>query len=121
SSDLRLNVSGNITFLKNEVLNLSDALPTGVLQVVRENNGEAISETRPGHPIGSFKGYVVEGVYQSYADILKSPPAGALGAYRPGNLKFKDVNGDGRVDSEDRTFIGNPTPDFTYGASVALS
>ena len=121
SSDLRLNVSGNITFLKNEVLSLSDALPTGVLQVVRENNGEAISETRPGQPIGSFKGYVVEGVYQSYADILKSPPAGALGAYRPGNLKFKDVNGDGRVDSEDRTFIGNPTPDFTYGASVALS
>lgn len=121
TKDLSLSLGGNITFLKNKVLSLSKDLPTGVLDVLRENNGEAISETKPGFPIGFFKGFVVEGIYQSYADMLKSPNAAALGSYRPGDLKFKDVNGDGVITPDDRTFIGNPTPDFTYGASVSLT
>ena len=123
NKDFTVSVGGNITFLKNNVLSLSPDIPTGVLQVTRENNGEAISRTEPGHPIGSFYGYVVTGVFQSYADILKSPSQGNLGGnvIRPGDLKFKDINGDGVVDSKDRTFIGNPTPDFSYGGNVTLS
>ena len=119
--DFTLSLGGNITFLKNKVLSLSADIPKGVLDVTSQNNGEAISETKPGMPIGYFKGYIVEGLYQSYADILKSPNAAALGSYRPGDLKFKDVNGDGKITSDDRTFIGNPTPDFSYGASVSLN
>lgn len=121
SRDLSLNVSGNITFLKNEVKTVSDELPAGFLSRGFQNNGSAESRVFPGQPIGSFFGYVVEGIYQSYSDILKSPPAGALGAYRPGDFKFKDVNGDGVITADDRTVIGNPTPDFTYGASVNLT
>ena len=123
NKDFTISVGGNITFLKNKVLSLSPDIPTGVLQVTRENNGEAISRTEPGHPIGSFYGYVVTGVFQSYADILKSPSQGNLGGnvIRPGDLKFKDINGDNVVDSKDRTFIGNPTPDFSYGGNVTLS
>ena len=63
----------------------------------------------------------MEGLYQSYADILKSPVASAVGAYRPGDFKFKDVNGDGVITPDDRTVIGNPTPDFTYGGSINLT
>lgn len=121
NKDFSISIGGNITFLKNKVLSLSADVPNGVLQVTRENNGEAISETKPGQPIAYFKGYVVEGVYQSYTDILKSPNASALGAYRPGDLKFKDVNGDGKITSDDRTFIGNPTPDFMYGGSISVT
>jgi TonB-linked SusC/RagA family outer membrane protein len=123
TQDLSLSISGNITFLKNKVLSLSPDIPTGVLEVTRENNGEAISRTEPGHPIGSFYGYIVTGVFQTYADILKSPSQGSLGGnvIRPGDLKFKDINGDDIVDSKDRTFIGNPTPDFTYGGSISLN
>lgn len=121
SRDLTLNIGGNITFLKNKVLSLSEELPTGVLIRGFQNNGSAESRTLPGYPIGSFYGYVVEGIYQSYADILKSPVASSLGAYRPGDLKFKDLNGDGVINSDDRTVIGNPTPKFTYGASVNLT
>jgi TonB-linked SusC/RagA family outer membrane protein len=121
SHDLTLNVGGNITFLKNKVISLSDELPTGVLIRGFQNNGSAESRTLPGYPIGSFYGYVVEGVYQSYADILKSPVASAVGAYGPGDLKFKDLNGDGKITTDDRTVIGNPTPKFTYGASVNLT
>lgn len=121
TNDLSLNISGNITFLDNEVLSLSESLPTGVLIRGFQNNGSAEARTKPGHPIGSFWGYVVEGIYQSYTEIEKSPSASEIGSYRPGDFKFKDVNGDGKINSDDRTFIGSPTPDFTYGTSINLT
>ena len=54
---------------------------------------------------------------------LKSPSQSSLGGnvIRPGDLKFKDINGDGKIDANDRTFIGNPTPDFTYGGSITVN
>jgi hypothetical protein len=107
--------------MKNEVISLAEDIPTGVLRRTFQNNGSAESRTEPGHPIASFYGYVVEGIYQSYADILRSPSAAAVGAYRPGDFKFKDVNGDGVITADDRTFIGNPTPDFSYGTSIDLT
>jgi TonB-linked SusC/RagA family outer membrane protein len=119
--DLTLFISGNITFQKNEVLSLSSDLPTGVLIRAFQNNGSAESRTQPGLPIGSFYGYIVDGIYQSNVDIQKSPPAGALGSYRAGDFKFKDVNGDGIISADDRTVIGNPTPDFIYGGSINLA
>ena len=122
NKDMSLNISGNITFLKNKVISLSSDLPTGVLDVTSQNNGEAISETKPGMPIGYFKGYIVKGVFQSYADILKSPSQASLGnAARPGDLKYQDVNGDGVINASDRTYIGNPTPKFTYGSSITFN
>ena len=121
SKDLSISIGGNITFMKNKVLSLSKDLPNGFLSRSFQNNGSAESRTQPGLPIASFYGYVVEGIYQSYADILKSPNASAVGAYRPGDFKFKDVNGDGKITPDDRTFIGNPTPDFTYGTSINVT
>lgn len=127
SKDLTLNLGGNITFLKNKVLSLSADLPTGVLSRGFQNNGSAESRTVPGMPIAFFYGYVVDGIYQSYNDILNSPNAASIGAYRPGDLKFKDISGpdgkgpDGKITADDKTMIGNPTPKFTYGASINLS
>lgn len=127
TKDLTLNIGGNITFLKNKVISLSPDLPTGFLSRAFQNNGSAESRTQPGLPIGSFYGYIVDGIYQSNTDIQKSPDASALGAHRPGDFKFRDINGpngtgpDGKITADDRTVIGNPTPDFTYGASINLS
>ena len=121
NKDFSASIGGNITFLKNEVLTLSPDLPGGSIIIGSQNNGSAESRTTPGQPIGVFYGYVVEGLYQSYADILASPVASALGAYRPGDFKFKDVNGDGKITADDRTVIGNPTPKFTYGANINLN
>jgi TonB-linked SusC/RagA family outer membrane protein len=119
--DLTLSIGGNITFLNNMVVSLAKDLPTGYLSQAFQNNGSAESRTQAGHPIGSFFGYVVQGLYQSNLDILKSPSASSLGTYGPGDFKFKDVNGDGQINSSDRTFIGNPTPKFIYGGSINLS
>jgi hypothetical protein len=127
TKDLTLNVGGNITFIKNEVKSLNKDIPNGVLIRGFQNNGSAESRTTAGYPIGSFFGYVVDGLYQSYADILASPNASSLGAYRPGDFKFKDISGpdgkgpDGQITSDDRVVIGNPTPKFTYGATVNLA
>jgi len=121
SKDLSLNLGGNITFLNNKVLSLSKDLPTGVLSRNFQNNGAAESRTQPGMPIGYFYGFVEQGIFQSYADILKSPVQSSLGAYQPGDIKYKDVNGDGKITSDDRTMIGNPTPKFMYGGSVSAT
>src|SRR5262249_39668374 len=93
TEDLSFGVSGNITFLKNEVLSLNSALPGGLLIRGFQNNGSAEARTVAGRPIGSFWGYVVEGIYQSQVDIEKSPSAsGVGGTYRPGDFKFKDLD-----------------------------
>ena len=109
--DFSYNIGANITTIKNKVLSVYQDGYTVY-------DGNSIMSS--GYPIGSFYGYVVDGVYQSYADVLSSP-ASTLGSYGPGDLKFKDLNGDGKIDSNDRTVIGNPTPDFTYGVNVGFT
>ena len=108
--DLTLTVNGNLTTYHNEVLSLA----TKEFAIV-----EGYSRTVVGYPIGSFYGYIVEGVYQTYADKLGSPVNTEF-SYGPGDLKYKDINGDGKINTQDKTFIGNPTPDFTYGGSINL-
>lgn len=118
SKDFSINIAGNITFMKNKVISLASDLPAGVIIRGFQNNGSAEARTAPGYAIGSYYGYVVEGLYQSKLDILQSPLASSLGTYRPGDFKFKDLNNDGVIDAKDRTVIGNPSPDFIYGGSV---
>lgn len=121
NNDWSISLGANITFMKNQVVSLAKDLPTGVLIRSFQNNGSAESRSMPGQPIGSFYGYRVAGLYQSYADILGSPVASAVGAYRPGDFKFADVNGDGVISPDDRTIIGNPTPKYTYGGTINLN
>lgn len=108
--DFTVTISGNLTTYKNKVLELA----TKDFAIFNGPNRTVVGE-----PIGSFYGYVVEGVYQSYADKLRSPINTEF-AYGPGDLKFKDINGDNVINTADRTNIGNPTPDFTYGGSINL-
>lgn len=105
-----LTISGNLTTYNNKVLELAPGFP----------GYDGYARTIVGSPIGSFWGYIVEGIYQSYADKLKSPVNTEF-SYGPGDLKYKDINGDGKINTEDMTVIGNPTPDFTYGGSVNLN
>jgi TonB-linked SusC/RagA family outer membrane protein len=71
--------------------------------------------TMIGEEIGSYYGYVVEGVFQNQAEINAAPVDKLAPARRPGDFRFKDVNGDGQITTADRTVIGSYHPDFTYG------
>jgi TonB-linked SusC/RagA family outer membrane protein len=111
TNDLSLTVSGNLTTYNNKVLELA----TKDFAII---NG--VNRTVVGQPIGSFYGYIVEGIYQSYSEKLSSPVNTEF-SYGPGDLKYKDLNGDGKINTADRTVIGNPTPDFAYGGSINLN
>ncbi|MFQ5603527.1 MAG: SusC/RagA family TonB-linked outer membrane protein [bacterium] len=71
--------------------------------------------TQVGSPMGSYYGWVVDGIYQSEADIANSPVDEMAPAPKPGDFKFKDVNGDGVINTDDRTITGSYHPDFIYG------
>lgn len=72
---------------------------------------------RLGHPIGTFYGFIADGFFRDAADVTSH--ARQDGA-APGRIKFRDVNGDGRVTSADQTIIGSPHPDFTGGLDLGL-
>ena len=111
NDDFSYSINGNLTTLKNEVKSVYE-------EGFQVFDGPSILTA--GSPIGSFYGYEVEGVYQSYNDVLGSTPS-SLGDYGPGDLKYKDVNGDGKITPDDRTIIGNPTPDIMYGMSGSVT
>ena len=72
----------------------------------------------PGNPIGSFYGYQVVGIFQDSNQIKGAPvqPDAAQGRFM-----YKDQDGNDTINSKDRTVIGNPNPDFTYGINLSIS
>jgi TonB-linked SusC/RagA family outer membrane protein len=71
--------------------------------------------TRIGDPIGSYYGHEVEGIYQTQDEIDNGPVDTQASDPTPGDFKFRDVNGDGVIDNDDRTILGNYQPDYTWG------
>jgi len=78
------------------------------------------TRTQSGRAFPEFFGYVVEGLFQTQAEVDAWPKAfGAAGTYNKlGHFKYKDVDGNGYIDAADRTYIGSPHPDFTAGFSL---
>jgi TonB-linked SusC/RagA family outer membrane protein len=112
--DLKLDVTGIFTSYDNEILDIPGSKyfdGYNIRNVIMQRN-------EVGHPLGAFYGYQVVGLFQGQDDIDKSPTQDGA---RPGLFKYKDVNGDGKIDVDDRTYIGTPHPDFTYGLNLALS
>lgn len=121
AGDFSWNSTLTVSHYKNEVLELFEGLtPRGELTI--DDSNQNLTITQVGQPVGMFYGYQVEGIFRTMDDINGAP----IQFGRPfqdalfsttwlGDIKFKDVNGDGVVDSDDRTVIGNPHPDFTFG------
>ncbi|MEM1215036.1 MAG: TonB-dependent receptor [Bacteroidota bacterium] len=103
----KLEWSSNYNFTKNtnEVLNLgSNGSLVGILQ------GLPVTQTVEGEPISQFYGYVMEGIFQTQAEVAESPIQENA---RAGDVKFADLNNDGVINDLDRRVLGNPLPDFT--------
>lgn len=108
-NDFRFDLTGTFTSYNNKVV----SLPAGTSYF-----DYGISRLQPGHPVGSFFGYKVIGLFQSAEDVAKSPTQDAAKA---GRFKYADISGDGKITSADRTHFGNPNPDFTAGLNIAAS
>lgn len=117
-------IGANITTYNNVVTDIGDNEQLWGMAV----QGQNVSRTVEGGNLGEFYGYVVEGIFQTQAEV---DAANALDGHPeipyqyantgPGDYKFKDVNGDGVADAKDRTTIGSPVPDFTYGLTLDLA
>ncbi len=117
-----LNVRGNASYTKNTITNigLNKFLTTSTFQA----SSYEIGRTAVGHPLGAFYGFETEGIFQTQADInfyvgkggkLIQPNA------VPGDFKFADLDKDGSITSTDRTFLGDPSPHWTYGFTITTS
>lgn len=118
SRDFNFNIGTNITTYKSLVTSIPKPGYFDFGGVRATNSSTSVVRNQQGHPIGEFFGYQTIGIYQSDADAQKGATyAGA----KAGSFIYKDVNGDGKIDGNDRTFIGNPNPKFTYGLNLGAT
>jgi TonB-linked SusC/RagA family outer membrane protein len=117
---LSLSLGYNVTFIKNEVTDVKNS--TGYV----EGGGFGIGQPYPsrmqiGKPMGYFYGYKTNGIFQNQAEVDAAPSQIALGAVpKPGDIRYVDVDGNGVINTSDRTDIGNPIPVATMGFNLHL-
>jgi len=121
--DVSFNVSANFSTLNNVVTDLGGRSP--IKQGSFTSNSLNSTQTDVGQPIGSFFGYVVDGIYISDAEAIAANDG--PGNPTAGDLKFKDIAGpngsgpDGVIDVNDQTYLGSPIPDFEYGFNLGAN
>lgn len=109
------NVNANLSTIHNEV----KALGEGKEELFGRSFGKGTaSRTIVGSEIGAFYGYKVEGVFQTDFQIQNNP---SRGEEEPGDLQYKDVDGNGEITPDDRTIIGSGIPDMVFGLNMSAS
>ncbi|WP_395051319.1 SusC/RagA family TonB-linked outer membrane protein [Flavobacterium sp.] len=110
---VKYGINGNVFTLTNRV----EALQQYIANL---DNLQSNTRTTVGQPINSYYGYKFDGIYQNAAEINTQLYSNTNGVV-PGDMKFKDLNGDGQINADDKTFIGNPIPKVSYGLSFTGS
>ncbi|GLU53377.1 SusC/RagA family TonB-linked outer membrane protein [Dyadobacter frigoris] len=123
--DFTIGVSGNISFNKNKILDLGDVTEQWAAQIGTEPINYKPFVQRVGQPIGIVVGYQEDGIFQNEEEVaasgfFKGQPAAVI-KRMPGEIRYKDLNGDQVIDDKDRTVIGNVNPDFYYGFSTNVT
>lgn len=129
--DFQYNVGWNMAYNHNEVTEVksNQTYNNGGKDLLAQNTGY-MARFEVGHPIGYFWGYKTEGVMQNEADVQAYLDKNCKGnaanskqgtGIKPGDLKFVDVNGDGVVNDDDKTELGDPHPDVTMGITLGAS
>ena len=115
AKEFRWSASANVTFLTNMVEAM--ATPTGTLDAGANADfgGQNITRTAAGHPVQSFYGWKTDGLFQNNADAAVQ--AGA----KAGDIRFVDINGDGVIDADDRTYLGSFLPKMSYGVNLSAN
>jgi TonB-linked SusC/RagA family outer membrane protein len=120
--DLVYSIKGNASFTKNEITDIgsNDHLVDATMQ----SSGYEVSRKVVGEPVNEFYGFKYLGVFQTQTEInayVDKDGNKIQPTAKPGDYKWLDVDGDGSITSSDRTWLGNPTPSFTYGFTLNLA
>ncbi|MFH4966882.1 TonB-dependent receptor [Gaetbulibacter sp. M240] len=112
NEDWRINSTLSVSSNKNKVLSLNDDVEFIVIGDAIRENTFPVNPTRVevGLPISTFRGYVFEGVYQ-----IGEEAEAALFNKAPGDAKYRDINGDGLITTDDITTVGDGNADYTWG------
>lgn len=118
SKEFKWSIAANGATLKNEVTDLGELQLILPSSRVASGVNDELTRSVVGQPISSFFTYVFDGIFQNEEEIAAGPEYN--GRVVPGDVRFKDISGpdgvpDGKITTDDRTFTGNPIPDFTYG------
>lgn len=123
--DFNYSISANGAYNKNEVgqIPTADGMIHGLSNELYANSGE-FYRAENGHPLGYFWGFKTGGVFQNQEQINNYKSANGVvlqPTAAPGDLIYVNTNGDDKIDANDKTSIGNPNPDFTYGFALSAS
>ena len=116
NNDVSYTIGANIGAYKSTIVNIPGA--AGFFEAAGTHNTGNQVRNAIGHPVGSFFGYKIAGIFKDAADVAgwaKEQDAA------PGRFKYVDVNKDGKITDADRTFFGNPNPKFTLGLNLGLT
>lgn len=121
----RYGIKGNIAHNKNKVLSIDNSYGyiNGVSDILTPNT-TYLYRAEVGYPIGYFRGYKTGGIFQNQAQIdnyLNAEGNKIMPTAKPGDVIFLDLNENGTIDEGDKTMIGNPHPDITYGITLNLA
>ena len=115
-------INGNFSKIKNEITKLVDNA-----SFIARGSGDFPQRLVVGQSIDVFYGYDVIGVYQNQAEVNADPTAvyantnQGAGTVKPGYFKYRDINGDGKIDADDRMYLGSPVPTYYFGGSIAVN
>lgn len=112
---LSFNASLNFTTINNEVLELGENV--NPIFAGQTTQGQTSTRTDVGQPVGSFFGHVTEGLYQNQSEIDADGRTDA----QLGDINYVDLDNDGDIDDDDRTFLGSPIPDFEFGLNLDVT
>jgi len=120
NDNLSFSLNTNLTTIDNVVTKVSDS--RGIIEAGSFGVGQQpIARMEEGESIGYFYGLEMDGIFQNQAEVDAHPSQAGLGAVAsPGDIRFKDVNGDGIINLNDRTKIGSPLPEFTLGFNTNI-
>ena len=113
-SDLNFNVALNVTSYRNMVVDIPDP---GYFYSGSGYAIGSISRNEEGHPVSSFYGYKVVGLFNSDQEVAEAPVQTAAA---PGRFRFQDTDNNGAITPDDRVHLGHPNPDFTYGLTLGF-
>lgn len=113
-SGLHWSIDFNVAYNQNKILGLAPGVPYIVTDYGR---------IEPGHAMNEFYGYVADGIFKTPKEVSDYTAKVIGGDFQaaPGRIRYKDLNSDGIIDANDRTYIGNPNPKLNYGLNLSAT